>query len=299
MKQVDAIVFDMDGTIADLYSVENWEPKLRAEDASPYRDAAPLVNMEELRKIVQTFASMNIRIITVSWGAMNSSREYGREVRKAKKDWLAANCPELLEELHVVKYGTDKYSLYKGLRAVLVDDNEAVRGAWPFDTIDASNGLEMLQTLTQLLAEVKPRVYKAECDSYGKQGYKTIPAYPNYACTRAGKVINRKTGNEVKPRPNKHGRMVVNLNGCPRSLHRVVAMTWCAPDGVDAAWRKAREVHHINHNPLDNRASNLVWREHPDHITEHRILTEYLREKAQTDEFTAYREQMLAELGVM
>ena len=33
------IWFDMDGTIANLYGVENWLPKLRAHDASPYADA--------------------------------------------------------------------------------------------------------------------------------------------------------------------------------------------------------------------------------------------------------------------
>ena len=32
------ICFDMDGTIADLYAVPGWLEKLRAEDATPYRD---------------------------------------------------------------------------------------------------------------------------------------------------------------------------------------------------------------------------------------------------------------------
>ena len=36
MKQ---IWFDMDGTLADLYGVENWLEKLRASDPSPYAEA--------------------------------------------------------------------------------------------------------------------------------------------------------------------------------------------------------------------------------------------------------------------
>lgn len=299
MQRVDAIVWDMDGTIADLYSVENWEPKLRSADPSPYREAMPLIDMDALRNILQQFKAMNIRIITVSWGAMDGSREYGREVKKAKREWLKEHCPELLEELHVVKYGTDKYSFCKGLRAILVDDNATVREQWPFDTIDASDGTTMLQELTALLEDAVPRQTKAENADFGKPGYRTIPAYPKYACSRNGKVINRKTGNELRVRPNKNGRMVVNLNGCPRPLHRIVAMTWCCPAGVSVDWCKGREVHHINHNPLDNRAANLVWREHPDHVTEHRILTEYLREKAETTEFAVYREKKLEELGLM
>ena len=33
------IYFDMDGTIANLYAVENWLPKLRNKDESPYAEA--------------------------------------------------------------------------------------------------------------------------------------------------------------------------------------------------------------------------------------------------------------------
>lgn len=292
MKHVDALVFDLDGTVADLYNVENWEPKLRAEDASPYREAAPLVDMEELRKLLQAFSAINVRIITVSWGAMDATREYNREVKKAKREWLKVNCPELLEELHVVKYGTDKYSLCKGLRAVLVDDSTTVRESWPFDSIDATE--DILEALTSLLEEVKPRVTKAENDSYGKPGYRTIPTYPNYACTKTGKVINRKTGNEIKPHPNKQGRMMVNLNGCPRSLHRIVAMTWCAPNGVDKEWYKVREVHHINHNPQDNRAANLVWYYPSQHKKEHQHLRDYLRYclAEHLDDYLSWRESL-------
>jgi hydroxymethylpyrimidine pyrophosphatase-like HAD family hydrolase len=31
-----AIYFDMDGTIANLYGVENWLPKLQAKDETPH-----------------------------------------------------------------------------------------------------------------------------------------------------------------------------------------------------------------------------------------------------------------------
>ena len=40
------IYFDMDGTIADLYGVENWLEYLRAENPAPYRAAAPMLDME-------------------------------------------------------------------------------------------------------------------------------------------------------------------------------------------------------------------------------------------------------------
>ena len=37
------IWFDMDGTIADLYGVENWLEMLIAEDPTPYAVAKPLL----------------------------------------------------------------------------------------------------------------------------------------------------------------------------------------------------------------------------------------------------------------
>ena len=56
------IYFDMDGTIADLYNVENWLPKLRAEDASPYVEAEIMVDASELQCIFQS-----CKIVVVSW----------------------------------------------------------------------------------------------------------------------------------------------------------------------------------------------------------------------------------------
>ena len=45
MKRIDSIIFDMDGTIADLYGVDDWLTKLRNEDISPYLECEPLVPM--------------------------------------------------------------------------------------------------------------------------------------------------------------------------------------------------------------------------------------------------------------
>ena len=43
------INFDMDGTIANLYGVENWLEMLMAEDETPYAIAKPLVNLSLLK----------------------------------------------------------------------------------------------------------------------------------------------------------------------------------------------------------------------------------------------------------
>jgi hypothetical protein len=42
------LVFDMDGTIANLYGVNNWLGMLREEDPTPYIVAEPMYDMEML-----------------------------------------------------------------------------------------------------------------------------------------------------------------------------------------------------------------------------------------------------------
>ena len=51
MNENVTLVFDMDGTIADLFNVDNWESQLRQESTNPYEIAGPLVDMPKLCEI--------------------------------------------------------------------------------------------------------------------------------------------------------------------------------------------------------------------------------------------------------
>ena len=132
------ICFDMDGTIADLYSVPNWLDKLRAEDSSPYSDAAPMWDMEELRKILLLLISKGWEVRVISWLSKDSSASYKDEVRKAKLEWLTKyDFP--YRRCHLVAYGTTKADCVRrwASPAILVDDNGKVRNGWHLgETID-------------------------------------------------------------------------------------------------------------------------------------------------------------------
>lgn len=121
-----ALIFDMDGTIADLYNVENWLERLRAEDASPYREAKPIYDMDTLGVILDIFRKLGYRIMIVSWGSMNATREYNKKVKQAKLDWLN-HYGFPYDEVHVIKYGTPKQNFIKDDLAILIDDNDSVR----------------------------------------------------------------------------------------------------------------------------------------------------------------------------
>lgn len=148
-----AIYFDMDGTIADLYGYENWLPLLRAESTIPYEMCSVLVDLEELREVLNAFIEAGITIGVISWGAKDGSREYCKRTRKAKKDWCDYYFADIFTEFHVVKYGTPKHYVRKIKDSILVDDNEDVRQAWKGETIDATK--DIILALKELLAKLE------------------------------------------------------------------------------------------------------------------------------------------------
>lgn len=147
----NAIYFDMDGTIADLYGFDGWLDYLHAEDVKPYAEARPLVDMDALNAICEALAARGVVIGVISWTAMGGSREYNAAVRKAKRAWINEYLP-CVSEFHVVKYGTPKHHVRKVERSILVDDNADVREAWRGETIDATK--DILNALSRLLGQV-------------------------------------------------------------------------------------------------------------------------------------------------
>ena len=137
------LVFDMDGTIADLYGVKNWLEDLRAENPRPYKVAHPLYDMDALNLLIDALKSRGWRIVVTTWLAKGSTKKYDELVREAKLAWLEEyNFP--YDEIHLVKYGTTKANCTRrhGGFQVLVDDNEKVRNGWNLgDTIDANKNI--------------------------------------------------------------------------------------------------------------------------------------------------------------
>ena len=145
------LVFDMDGTIADLYGVKGWLDDLRSENARPYIVAKPLYNMEVLATILEMLKDMGWKVVVTSWLAKDSTREYDEKVRKAKREWLARyDFP--VDEIHLVKYGTTKANCTRkqGGFQILIDDNEKVRKGWTLgETINANE--DIIGKLIELL----------------------------------------------------------------------------------------------------------------------------------------------------
>ena len=155
------LVFDMDGTIADLYSCENWLADLQAFNPRPYIKAKPLHDMKILKETLIQLKRYGYEVAVTTWLSMDTNSEYDKQVRKAKKEWLDSfDFP--YDELHMVKYGTCKRYVTNPLRGnntttpltqLLIDDNQKVLkdwGKWYKQSIDATNQ-NLLDELTKLL----------------------------------------------------------------------------------------------------------------------------------------------------
>ena len=154
MMKTKMVVFDMDGTIADLYAVPNWLQMLRAEDPTPYAVAEPMWEMEKLADVLNALRVNGIEIRVVTWLSKDSTEEYKDLVRQAKLEWLEEmGFP--FDNFHGVQYGATKANsvrkyLAEDETAILFDDNAKVRKGWTLgETVDptTTNIIEFLENL--------------------------------------------------------------------------------------------------------------------------------------------------------
>lgn len=142
------INFDMDGTIANLYGVENWLEMLIAEDTTPYAVAKPMVNFSSLARLLNKVQRKGIKIAVISWTSKNGSAEYNKAVAETKKVWLAKHLPSVKwDAINVVEYGYNKANFAKSVNDILFDDEEPNRKAWTGKAYNVNNILEILKTL--------------------------------------------------------------------------------------------------------------------------------------------------------
>ena len=140
------IFFDMDGTIADLYGVEGWLADLNAENARPYREARPLVNMQRLARRLNRLQKGGYKIGVITWLAKNSTADFERETEQAKRRWLRRHLHSVhFDNIIVLQYGTPKQEHGKG---ILFDDELPNRQAW-------GEGAYHPDEMFKVLAEVK------------------------------------------------------------------------------------------------------------------------------------------------
>lgn len=143
-----AIYFDMDGTLADLYSIENWLPKLRAHDPSPYIEASPMLRLCSLAKRLNRLQKQGYFLGIISWVSKDPDEAYAEQVAEAKRAWLKKHLPSVnWDEIIITPYGKSKTAVATHPFGILFDDNSAVREDWIGTAYDVDAILANLATL--------------------------------------------------------------------------------------------------------------------------------------------------------
>lgn len=125
------IWFDMDGTIADLYGVDNWLSKLKDYDSSPYRDAVPLIRFCEFAKILHKLQKKGYNIGIISWLSKDKNIQYDEMVTFAKRKWLEKHLPSVnWDNIIIIPYGFPKEKYCLSFEDILFDDEIQNRANW-------------------------------------------------------------------------------------------------------------------------------------------------------------------------
>ena len=142
-----AIYFDMDGTIADLYGVENWLSYLIERNPLPYKIAKPLIRLSALARKLNKLQALGWRIGVVSWLSKEDNPDYNKVVTEAKKMWLKKHLASVhFDDVKIVSYGTPKSTVVNEI-GILFDDEERNRIEWNNaggNAYDVNNILEVL-----------------------------------------------------------------------------------------------------------------------------------------------------------
>lgn len=127
-----SIYFDMDGTLDNLYAVEDWALRLDSGDFSPYELAPPLLDLNKLSSILNKLKEKGYKLGIITWGSKISSEEAIEKVKSVKKKWLSKNLKDVeFDEFVILDYSCNKASSVKYPFGILFDDNWSIRKFWP------------------------------------------------------------------------------------------------------------------------------------------------------------------------
>lgn len=142
------IWWDMDGTIANLYAVENWLPMLRAEDTTPYEEAKVMWNMSLLARLMNQVQKLGYRLGIISWTAKAGTESYHEAVKQAKLEWLKKHLASVnWDSIRIVRYGTPKNLVMDTEDDILFDDEKLNRENWYGEAYEPQDMIQILKSL--------------------------------------------------------------------------------------------------------------------------------------------------------
>ena len=149
MKKLNITInFDMDGTIADLYGVDNWLEYLINENTTPYAEALPLLRLSALARKLNELQRNGYNLAVISWLSKGGSEAYNEAVTAVKMAWLKKHLPSVnWDRITIVPYGTPKQNFCENPLDILFDDEARNRDTWTGRAYDVQNIMEILKEI--------------------------------------------------------------------------------------------------------------------------------------------------------
>lgn len=157
MRNDKLLIFDMDGTIADLYNTKNWSERLDNGDATVYSDANPMIDMAEFHSLLNALKMADYKIIILSWLSKNDDPDFHERIITAKKNWIEKyNIP--VDEVIITKYGVNKHDIitsrFPSADTIIFDDDATVRASFPENSTVNPQETNINQFLRMMLSNI-------------------------------------------------------------------------------------------------------------------------------------------------
>lgn len=144
------IYFDMDGTIADFYSVPHWLDHLDRMETTPYELAKPMLNFSAFARLLHAVQAKGIRIGIISALSRTGNADFHARIKEAKSKWLAQHLPSVdWDEIHYVPYGSNKIEYATEEFVMLFDDEFGNRANWVGMSYAPDKILEVLRDIAR------------------------------------------------------------------------------------------------------------------------------------------------------
>jgi len=146
------IYFDMDGTFYNLYGYEGWLECILSEKTECYTQSDLLVDYTQFVNILNELKNKGYILGIITWLSKNATTNYQNKVRSAKYRYIQKHFSGIFDEVHIVKYGTNK-SKFCSKGDILFDDEIQNRIMWRNKRGFAYDEVDLLENLVQLYEE--------------------------------------------------------------------------------------------------------------------------------------------------
>lgn len=149
------IYFDLDGTVYNLYGVENWLEKLRNEISGAFLEGDFLVDYENFMDCIEELIRQDYTFGVITWLPTQASPEYEEICRKEKIEWINDYLP-FVSEINICSYGILKQNCIqkRAKEMFLIDDNAEVCKMWETPTQRIAININEEYTVIDALNEI-------------------------------------------------------------------------------------------------------------------------------------------------